>query len=460
MKSFENNIVLLGFGAVGTSVLNILEREVNFDKSKLTIIDKKPCPYPLEYKYIQAELFPSHQEELFSQFLSKGDLLLDFTSETDCLETIKWCHQKGIMYLNTGDNEWPDNEWKNICDHSMANNEFFKTCNSDDTTIIIHHGANPGSVSHFMKKALHDIVTDLLVDNKTDLDKNKLSHLLKQNRWAELAEYLEVRTIQSNDIDTQIVDDKYINDDTFYSTWNPPTFFNESICQAEARVGTHEEFELSADVHKYFPNNGAVEFKHRGTQYYSRSWSPVGEFEGMIIGHEEVFSIADKYSTHNEDGSLRYAPTVYFSYQASKAAMQSLIKAAQNNYQEPEKYQLIKEGIVSGTEYVGVLVMGDKFKTRWVGNCITLERINQLFPNQTPTILQVSISAVAAISYMLEHRNIGVNYPDDLPYEPILATIEKYAGETISMATDFTLSNQMSQDLQVKNDQELNILLK
>ncbi|MDR1694706.1 MAG: saccharopine dehydrogenase NADP-binding domain-containing protein [Lactobacillaceae bacterium] len=450
MKNFENDIVLFGFGAVGQSALVILEKEISFDKNKLTIIDKTAKPFDTKYKYVQAELFPGKQNEYFSPYVSKGGLLLDFSSDVDCIETIKWCYENGIMYLNTGDNEWPHNEWSNIYEHYIKNEAFFKDCADDAATIVIHHGANPGSVSHFAKLGLHDIAQEL-IDGTTDLDKTKLKKFLDEKKWGELAEYLEVRTIQSSDRDNQMMDPNTISSDTFYSTWNALTFYNESTCFAEARIGTTEKLSGKLDLKLYDPEYGAVEVNERGTRCFSKGWAPCGEYLGMIVGHEEDFSISDCLSVYNPDGSLRYRPTVYFCYRASDLGMESLRKAALNGYEEPKNMQLVKKGIVEGTEYVGVLIMGNKFKSRWVGNCLTLDWINKHFPGQTPTILQVSVPAVSAVSYMVENRNKGINYPDDLPYEEIVPLIEKYADKSISVTTDFTLEHDMEKDF-VKKD--------
>lgn len=446
MKKFENDIVIFGFGAVGQSALAVLEKEIEFDKSKLTIIDKEPQPFELNYKYIQSELKPKGHEKIFSQFISAGGLFLDFSSEVDCLETIEWCYKKGIMCLNTGDNEWPVNDWKNIYKHYLENENFFKTCAKDSPTIIIHHGANPGSVSHFVKKGLHDIVQELLEDKDTDLSKEKLKSLLNEKKWGELAEYLEVKTIQSSDRDNQVIDPATVNPNCFYSTWNPYTFYNECTSFAEARIGTTEKIG-KVDIKHYDSEKGSLELNLRGTEYFSRGWSPCGEYVGMIVGHEEVFSISECLSVYNKDGSLKYRPTVYFTYRASDLAMESLKKAAKNRYKEPETFRLIRKGILDGTEYVGVLIMGNKFRSRWVGNRLSLEWIKKMFPGQTPTILQVTVPAIAAVSYMIDNRNIGINYPDDLPYENILPIIEKYADKSISITTDFTVEHDLSKDI-------------
>lgn len=454
MKKFEDDIVLFGFGAVGQSALAVLEKEIFFDKNRITIIDKEPKPFELDYKYVQAELKPHCQSDFFSPYISKGGLLLDFTSEVDCLENIKWCYANGIMYLNTGDNEWPSRDWKNIYAHYLDNEAFFKDTKKDASTIIIHHGANPGSVSHFMKKGLHDIVQDLLLDDKTDLDKNKLKDLLYRKNWGELAEYLEVRTIHSSDRDNQIMKPESVGSKVFYSTWNPYIFFNECTAFGEARIGTTEKV-VNLEMKHYDPKYGAIELKKRGTECFSRGWAPCGEYLGMIVGHEEVFSISDCLSVYKDDGSLRYRPTVYFTYRASDFAMESLRQTAIDSYKEPKNTSLVQKDIISGTEYVGVLIMGNKFKSRWVGNCLSLEWIDKNFPNLMPTILQVAISAIAAMSYLIDNRNKGINYPDDLPYEEILPIIEKYADKTISVTTDFSVEHNLSKDIFEKNIKDM-----
>ena len=134
-------------------------------------------------------------------------------------------------------------------------------------------------------------------------------------------------------------------------------------------------------------------------------------------------------------------------------------------YEYPAKAEILyQEKISSGTEYVGVLLIGEKFKPVWVGN-----RIEQkfLYKNkkdsywQTPTITPVAMSALAGVCWMLKNKEKGgIYFPDDIPeHKEILKLAEKYISKTLyktlkkddleaSMKIDF--SNLQTKDIFVK----------
>ena len=95
-----------------------------------------------------------------------------------------------------------------------------------------------------------------------------------------------------------------------------------------------------------------------------------------------------------------------------------------------------KEKIEKGTEYVGVLLMGDKFEPVWVGNRVEL---SYLYKNkkdsywQTPTITPVAMSALAAVCWMIKNKEKGdIYFPEDIKdYKYILKIAEKYISKTI-----------------------------
>lgn len=100
-----------------------------------------------------------------------------------------------------------------------------------------------------------------------------------------------------------------------------------------------------------------------------------------------------------------------------------------------------QENIEEGTEYVGVLLLGEHFDPVWVGNRIEPSYLYKHKKGsywQTPTITPVAMSALAAVCWMLKHKDKGgIFFPDDIPdYQYILKIAEKYISKTIYQTFD------------------------
>ena len=125
-----------------------------------------------------------------------------------------------------------------------------------------------------------------------------------------------------------------------------------------------------------------------------------------------------------------YRPSVMFLYSPCKHATDFLQKSkvsehtnteidkstadfnnAQNiirGYKYPNNWEILyPEKITSGTEYVGVLLLGNGFDPVWVGNRIErkfLEKDKKSSYWQTPTITPVAMSALAATCWMIKNK--------------------------------------------------------
>ena len=94
-------------------------------------------------------------------------------------------------------------------------------------------------------------------------------------------------------------------------------------------------------------------------------------------------------------------------------------KSFRFQYIYPQKAEILyKEKIISGTEYVGILLMGDNFKPVWVGNRIEpsfLYKDKKSSFWQTPTITPVAMSALAGVCWMIKNQDRGgIYFPDDI----------------------------------------------
>ena len=111
-------------------------------------------------------------------------------------------------------------------------------------------------------------------------------------------------------------------------------------------------------------------------------------------------------------------------------------------YKYPEKSEIIyKEKITLGTEYVGVLIIGENFEPVWVGNRIEPSFLYKKKKDsywQTPTISPVAMSALAGVCWMLKNKEKGgIYFPDDITdYKYILKFAEKYISKTIYKTLD------------------------
>lgn len=458
MIEFNNRIVQFGFGAVGKSFFEKVSKEIKFDKEKYYVIsmDKLEYAFFLEMggnigNFIVAEINRENFKNIFSKYLSEGDLLIDFADSVGTRDFIEWCANKNVMYLNTGETDWSDN-WYNIFEENIKKNELRnllrKENNVNKYPIVIHHGNNPGLVSHFVKAGLEYIVKNQFKNNQ------KYNMLLKEHKFNELARELDLKEIHVNDNDYQEVKDKF-EKDKLYSTWSVDSFFFEMLSEATANIGTDEIINDKEEIKKLDFKNGFLEFKDIAINKVGKTYYPNGYFEGFLVPHEETITIAKSLEVKKEDKVI-YRPTVIFLYSPCDFAIKYLKEAKVNDYlhtdinkpqddnvsiirgyKYPERAEIIyKENIKHGTEYVGVLLLGNKFRPVWVGNRIKksfLYKDKKSSFWQTPTITPVSMSALSATCWMIKHKDKGgIYFPDDIDdYKEIISFAEKYISKTI-----------------------------
>ena len=209
MIEFNNRIVQLGFGAVGKSFFEKISNEIKFDKDKYFVIsrDKEEYSFFLELggklgNFITTEINRKNYTNIFSDFLNEGDLLIDFTDGVGTKDFVEWCANNNVMYLNTGETDWEDN-WYNIFDEYLKKaylrDEIKLDSKKNKYPIVLHHGNNPGLVSHFVKAGIEYIIKTQFKNN------NYYNKLLKDYKFNQLAKELDIKEIHVNDNDFQDV---------------------------------------------------------------------------------------------------------------------------------------------------------------------------------------------------------------------------------------------------------------
>jgi homospermidine synthase len=174
-----------------------------------------------------------------------------------------------------------------------------------------------------------------------------------------------------------------------------------------------------------------------GMNVWVRSWVPDFTIRGMVVRHGEAFTISDRLTVW-KDGQAVYRPTVHYAYCPCDAAIASLSELRGYDYELQARLRIMNDEIVSGSDILGALVMGHSYNSWWCGTNLSIGESRQLVPHQNATTMQVAISVVAAVMWMIEHPNRGVCVPDDLPHEYILGIARPYLGKFISTQSDWT----------------------
>src|SRR6516164_7246381 len=181
MTSFDKRILFLGFGAVARCTLPILMDHLKVDPRRITIMDFEPNDAALRpwlergMRFVKARVAPDNLGSLLAQhLLSSGDLLIDLAWNIDCCEIVQWCHEHGVLYVNTSVELW--DPYASAEDkHPTERTLYWRHMNlrrlvsrwqEPGPTAVLEHGANPGLISHFTKQALLDIAAAALADKK------------------------------------------------------------------------------------------------------------------------------------------------------------------------------------------------------------------------------------------------------------------------------------------------------
>jgi homospermidine synthase len=451
MIEFNKNILFVGYGAVAECTLPILLKEIRVPAANITVMDfvdrsAKLTPWTnLGVKFVKGRVEKSNLAQILGKYLKTGDLLIDLAWNIDACVLLQWCHDHGIMYINTSTELW-DPYAGGAKLHPTERTLYWRHMNlrrmtakwkTKGPTAVIEHGANPGLISHFTKQGLLDIGARTLADKKLKGKKaEELAGLIKAQQFNAIARALGVKVIHCSERDTQISNvPKQV--DEFVNTWSIEGFREEGTTTAEMGWGTHEKtLPAGAYRHKEGPKN-QICLARMGINVWVRSWVPNYTIQGMVVRHGEAFTISDKLTVW-ENGKAVYRPTVHYAYNPADCAIASLNEMRGYNYRLVENQRIMNDEITGGADILGALLMGHSYNSWWTGSDLSIEESRRLVPHQNATTMQVAISVVAAAMWMMENPERGVCLPDELPHEHILGISKPYLGKFISTASDWT----------------------
>ncbi|MEO6594389.1 MAG: saccharopine dehydrogenase NADP-binding domain-containing protein [Planctomycetota bacterium] len=451
MIEFGKRVLFVGYGSVAQCTLPILLKHIKVSPKNITVMDFEDRSEALApwrkrgLQFVKKRITRSNLNSVLKQHLGAGDILIDLAWNIDACEILQWCHDHGVLYINTSVEVWDPYEgaenrhptertlyWRHMNVRAMV-----AKWSEPGPTAVLEHGANPGLISHFTKQGLIDISKRLIKTGKVKgREAEQLQALVAESAFNRLAQQLGVKVIHCSERDTQITDQpKRVGE--FVNTWSIEGFREEGTTTAEMGWGTHEKrLPALALEHPSGPKN-QICLARMGINTWVVSWVPDYCIHGMVVRHGEAFTISDKLTVW-EHGKAVYRPTVHYAYCPADVALVSLHELRGADYELQKNLRIMNDEITGGSDILGALLMGHQFKSWWTGSDLSIEESRRLVPHQNATTMQVAISVVAAVCWMIENPARGVVVPDDLPHEYVLKIAKPYLGKWISKPSDWT----------------------
>ena len=427
---------MIGFGSIGQGILPLIFKHIDISQDDVIIITANEVGKSIADIYgVNFNVIPlteKNYSKVLKKFTKQGDFILNLSVNVSSIDIIKYCQSNDILYLDTCIEPWAGFYTNQHISPQYRSNYYLREealkLKGNGPTALIAHGANPGLVSHFVKQALINIASDL---------KLEFMHPTNKIEWAELANRLNIKVIHIAEHDTQTsFIPKKVNE--FVNTWSVDGFIAESCQPSELGWGTHEKY-FPNDADNYdFGSNSGIYLNIPGASVKIRSWTPLeGAYHGFLITHNEVLSISD-YFTLKNNRNVIYKPTVNYAYHPCDSAVLSIHELAENNWVEQHNKRLMNNDITDGIDTLGVLLMGNHNGVYWYGSKLSIQQARKLVPYNNATSLQVSISALAGMIWVINNPYEGVIESDDIDYEYILKICRPYLGDIVGQYSDWT----------------------
>ena len=204
---FAGRVIIIGCGSIGQGILPLIRRHVTLEgEGRLVVLSAdeqgrklaRDCGAHFEH----AHLTPGNHRRILSRHVAAGDLLLNLSVNVSSLDLIRYCASEGVLYVDTSIEPWPGVYANPMLDMRARTNfvirekaqQLAAELGPDSPTAVVDHGANPGLVSHFVKRALLNL--------DRELGSGRAKPVTRED-WAMLACDLEVTVIQIAERDTQ-----------------------------------------------------------------------------------------------------------------------------------------------------------------------------------------------------------------------------------------------------------------
>jgi len=428
----------VGFGAVATALVEIMNLEKDFMNIPFVIIEPKDIKHP--------ELFINRKAEHIQKPLTKDNyttllkdcndrtIVIDLSVDVDSIMMLKYSKKKGFYYINASIENYVDgNEqrhgddltYDDIKKDTLFHRQLIvdKLLKGTRKTRLVNFSINPCGIQQFFKRGIREYAK--LKGIKFD-----------DGNYAKLSNELGLQKILLSEFDSQKTKLKP-NKNLGLNTWGVNALCLESADESVLVINNDDLKMLEDDGVKLIkPNEGGIKANNirflttRGMNKKDESYyiDPNGKshkYSGFLISHAEITSLG-QFLEYKKN-----TPTIMYVYRVSDVAEQTLNLCRQNNYKPlPNQYVLEGKDILpKGFDSIGALMIfenGDKF---WCGTVLTIEQVKKLgLKIAQPTTTQAGAFVYAGIKFIINNPNYSLNEGETVPHKELFQYIEKYMG--------------------------------
>jgi homospermidine synthase len=443
LARFDGPIVMIGFGSIGRGTLPLIERHLDFDRSRLVVIAPDERDRHLlderEIRFMHLGLTRRNYRDVLVPLLTAGPgrgMVVNLSVDVCSVDVMALAKDVDALYIDTVVEPWPGFYTDANASPSARSNYALREDVLElrrrrpvGTTAISCCGANPGMVSWLVKEALLNVAADV--------GENRPEPRTRME-WASLMRGLGVKGVHIAERDTQRARAPK-PPRMFVNTWSVEGFIAEGLQPAEIGWGTHEKQLPPGGRRHSFGCGAAIYLMRPGAGTMVRSWTPTAQAQhGFLITHNESISIADYFTMHGDGGPI-YRPTCHYAYHPCDDAVLSLHEMAGAQWTPQPRWHILDENqIVDGIDELGVLIYGHVRNAYWFGSQLSIEETRQLAPYQNATGLQVTSAVLAGIIWMLENPERGIVEADEMDFRRCLQIQRPYLGPVIGRYTDWT----------------------
>ena len=112
MIEYNQRILFVGYGAVAECTLPILFKHLKVPARNVTVMDFEDRKAKLArwtakgVRFVRDRITKENMGRLLAKHVGAGDLVIDLAWNIDACEILQWCHDHGVMYINTSTELW------------------------------------------------------------------------------------------------------------------------------------------------------------------------------------------------------------------------------------------------------------------------------------------------------------------------------------------------------------------